>query len=159
KREIKQFMQGVGLSETVTYSLTNKSFVSRLISPEIQAKQPETAHIAMPMTEDHYYLRLSLLPEMLKSLAYNFARKQTDLAFIKLETIFITDEKTLTKQPEIKGRLAGTLSRHWLDHEWQQEKKIVDFYVMKGVIEVLFEFLELEVEYKRLNHPDLHPGR
>src|SRR5699024_5022720 len=159
KREIKQFMQGVGLSETVTYSLTNKSFVSRLISPEIQAKQPEPAHIAMPMTEDHYYLRLSLLPEMLKSLAYNFARKQTDLAFFELGTIFVTDEKPLTKQPEEKERLAGALSGHWLDHEWQQEKKIVDFYVMKGVIEALFEFLELEVEYKRLNHPDLHPGR
>src|SRR5699024_3454949 len=159
KREIKRFMQGIGLSETVTYSLINKSSVSQLITPVIQPKPPETAHIAMPMTEDHYYLRLSLLPEMLKSLAYNLARKQADLAFFELGTIFVTDEGVLTKQPEEKERLAGALTGHWLIHEWQQEKKLVDFYVVKGVIEGLFEFLKIEVEYKRLSHPDLHPGR
>lgn len=158
-REIKRFLEGIGLFETVTYSLTNKSFVQKLISPEIQASHPEAVQIAMPLTEDHQYLRLSLLPEMLKTLTYNRARKQHDLAFFELGSIFVTQEKKLTEQPKEEERLAGALTGLWLDHEWQQEKKQVDFFVVKGILEALFDFLELKVEYKRMRHPDLHPGR
>lgn len=159
KRNIKQFLHGIGLSETITYSLTNKSYIKTLISPEIDDLSPQPAHVAMPMTEDHNYLRLSLLPEMLKSMAYNLARKQTDLALYEMGTIFVTDEEKLTKQPNETLRLSGAMTGHWLKHEWQQEKKKVDFYVVKGIIEALFSFLEVEVDYNRAKHPDLHPGR
>ena len=159
KRKIKQFLQGVGLSETITYSLTNKDYIDKLISPEIKILNPKPAHVALPMTEDHYYLRLSLLPEMLKSMAYNIARKQTNLAFYEMGTIFVTDEEKITKQPNEKLRLSGAITGHWMNHEWQQEKKSVDFYVIKGIIESLFSYLEVEVDYKRVKHPDLHPGR
>src|SRR5699024_7958413 len=56
-------------------------------------------------------------------------------------------------------RLSGAITGHWMNHEWQQEKKSVDFYVIKGIIESLFSYLEVEVDYKRVKHPDLHPGR
>ncbi|MBU5466567.1 phenylalanine--tRNA ligase subunit beta [Virgibacillus sp. MSJ-26] len=159
KRKIKQFLQGVGLSETITYSLTNKDYIDKLISPEIKILNPKPARVALPMTEDHYYLRLSLLPEMLKSMAYNIARKQTNLAFYEMGTIFVTDEEKITKQPNERLRLSGAITGHWMNHEWQQEKKSVDFYVIKGIIESLFSYLDVEVDYKRLKHPDLHPGR
>ena len=32
----------------------------------------------------------------------------------------------------------------WLDHSWQGEKKTVDFFVLKGIIEGLFAKLGLE---------------
>lgn len=159
KREIKRFLQGVGLSETVTYSLTHQSLVNKLVSPEIQATQPQAVRVAKPMTEDHHYLRLSLMPELLKSLKYNLARKQANVALFELGTVFITDEEVLTKQPNEKARLAGVLTGQWLSHEWQQESKQVDFYVVKGIVEALFKFLKIDVDYQRIQHADLHPGR
>src|SRR5699024_10788852 len=38
KREVKNYMQSVGLMETITYSLTSKDNVDRLIDPEIKAR-------------------------------------------------------------------------------------------------------------------------
>src|SRR5699024_8983661 len=107
KRKVNQLLQGIGLSETITYSLTNKKFINKLVSPEVKEQSPNPAHIALPMTEEHYYLRLSLLPEMLKSMSYNVARRQTNLAFYEMGSIFITNEENLTKQPEEKLRLSG----------------------------------------------------
>src|SRR5699024_286038 len=137
----------------------NKAYIHKLSSPEFKILNPKPARVALPMTEDHYYLRLSLLPEMLKSMAYNIARKQTNLAFYEMGTIFVTDEEKITKQPNERLRLSGAITGHWMNHEWQQEKKSVDFYVIKGIIESLFSYLDVEVDYKRLKHPDLHPGR
>lgn len=159
KRKVNQLLQGIGLSETITYSLTNKKFINKLVSPEVKEQSPNPAHIALPMTEDHYYLRLSLLPEMLKSMSYNVARRQTNLAFYEMGSIFITNEENLTKQPDEKLRLSGAITGQWLSHEWQQEKKQVDFYVLKGILETIFSYLDIEVSYARANHPDLHPGR
>lgn len=49
----------------------------------------------------------------------------------------------------------------WLNHSWQGEKKPVDFFVIKGVLEGLFEKLGLtdQVEYRRANIEGMHPGR
>ncbi|WP_284139783.1 phenylalanine--tRNA ligase subunit beta [Virgibacillus sp. LDC-1] len=159
KREVKRFLQGAGLMETITYSLTSESFVSKLISPEIKALKPEAIRLAMPMTEDHSYLRLSILPELLKTLSHNVARSQLNLASYELGTIFVSQEKALSKQPDEKLRLSAALSGMWLEQPWQQERKRVDFYVVKGIVEALFDHLNLSVRFEQAVLPDMHPGR
>ena len=74
-------MESVGLSEAITYSLTNKDDVHRLVSPEI-GENLKPVELSMPMSEDHQYLRFSLLPELLNRLTYNVARKQVNVAII-----------------------------------------------------------------------------
>ncbi|PAV30434.1 phenylalanine--tRNA ligase subunit beta [Virgibacillus profundi] len=159
KRDIKNYLQGTGLMETITYSLTNEKNIGKLISPEVQENNPEPIALAMPMTEDHKYLRLSLLPELLGTLGYNQARNQSNLAYYELGPIYITHEKTLTKQPDESLRLAGALSGTWTEQPWQQEKKEVDFYLTKGILEGLFDFLQIPVLFKQAKLPDMHPGR
>ncbi len=74
-------MESVGLSEAITYSLTDKDDVNRLVSPELDADLQPVA-LSMPMSEDHQYLRISLLPELLNRLTYNVARKQDERRII-----------------------------------------------------------------------------
>ncbi|MFD1850102.1 phenylalanine--tRNA ligase subunit beta [Oceanobacillus bengalensis] len=159
KRKVKQYMENVGLMETLTYSLTNEANVQRLVSPEIQALQPVPVSLHMPMSEDHKYLRLSILPEMLRSLSYNTARNQSDLAYYELGAVFVSDEEKLTKQPSEQLRLVSALTGKWVEHPWQQEMKEVDFYVVKGILEGLFHFLELPVSFNRGKVDGMHPGR
>ncbi|MEC2159907.1 phenylalanine--tRNA ligase subunit beta [Virgibacillus halodenitrificans] len=159
KRNINNFLQGAGLLETITYSLTNENFISKLISPEIKEENVHAVQLAMPMSEDHKYLRLSLLPELVDILAYNQARNQNDLAYYELGKIFISDEEVLTSQPDERLRLSGALSGQWVEHPWQQEKKEVDFYVVKGIMEALFNYLKLPVVFEPARLDDLHPGR
>lgn len=159
KRKMKHFLEGAGLMETICYSLTTEKASNLLVSPEIAALEPKPISLAMPMTEDHQYLRISLLPELLKSLSYNYARNQYHLAYYELGDIFITDEEQLTKQPDEKTRLAGALTGNWGHHPWQGETKQVDFYVVKGIVEALFDFLNLPISFKRAKIENMHPGR
>ena len=159
KRDIKNYLQGTGLMETITYALTNEEKISRLISPEIKEQNPEPVALAMPMSEDHKYLRLSQLPELLDTLSYNHARSQTDLGYYELGKIFVSDEKELTKQPDEKLRVSGALTGTWLEQPWQKEKKVVDFYLVKGIMEGLFNYLKVPVTFKQERLSDMHPGR
>lgn len=158
KRNIHRYLQGVGLMETITYSLTDEENVTKLISPDLQGDY-KPIRLAMPMTEDHEFLRLSLLPELLNRLTYNVARKQTDVALYEIGAVFLTEEETLTKQPKEHLRLAAALTGNWLHHPLQREVKPVDFFVVKGILEGLFRYLNIEATYQQAKLADMHPGR
>ncbi|MGP4041643.1 phenylalanine--tRNA ligase subunit beta [Gracilibacillus sp. D59] len=159
KRHVKRLLEGTGLSETVTYSLTSKERATELVSPEVAEEMVSSVSLAMPMSEEHSTLRLSILPEMLSSVAYNLARKQANVAYYELGSVFISKEEIVTKQPDEQLRLAGALTGEWLSHQWQQEKKTVDFFVVKGILEALFESLNLDVTFSQAKVDGMHPGR
>ncbi|WP_163970177.1 phenylalanine--tRNA ligase subunit beta [Oceanobacillus halotolerans] len=159
KRKVKHYLQGSGLHEVMTYSLTNEAKKQAFVSPEVKDYGVHPVKVAMPMSEDHQYLRLSILPELLQSVAYNRARNQMNIAYYEMGSIFVSSEESITKQPTEEQRLAGALTGNWLEHPWQQENKMADFYVVKGIIEGLFEHLAIPVAFKPAKLPELHPGR
>ncbi|MFB4166663.1 phenylalanine--tRNA ligase subunit beta [Virgibacillus sp. JSM 102003] len=159
KRDVKGYLQSAGLMETITYSLTSDEHVYKLLDPKQQEQKPNPVQLAMPMSEDHKYLRLSILPGLLQTLAHNHARNQMNLSYFELGNVFISNEETLTKQPDEMIRVAGAVTGLWLSHQWQQEKKQVDFYLVKGIVEGLFDFLNIQVTFEQAKLQDMHPGR
>lgn len=159
KREMKYFLEGVGLSEARTYSLTKEKDAKVLVSPDLKVQTLHPIKLNMPISEDHNTLRLSILPELLKSVAYNRARSQKDLAFYEIGSVFLTEEEKLTKQPFEQLRLAGVLMGMWKEQKWQGDHKKVDFYVIKGIVEGLFHFLNIHVTFQRATLDHMHPGR
>src|SRR5699024_6664997 len=111
------------------------------------------------MSEDHKYLRLSLLPEHIRSLTYNLARDQHNIAYFDHASIFVSNDVALPKQPEEILRTAGAITGNWTEHQWQGEVKPVDFYVVKGIVEGLFETLKLTASFEQVKIADMHPGR
>lgn len=159
KRMVKNYIQGVGLMESLTYSLTNEKDVNRLISPEVAERKVQPISLAMPMSEEHKYLRLSILPELLSVLSYNRARNQVDLGYYEMGSVFISNETDVTEQPDEQLRLSGALTGKWHEQPWQQEKKEVDFFVVKGIVEGLFDYLQIPLTFTQAKLPDMHPGR
>ncbi|WP_430784908.1 phenylalanine--tRNA ligase subunit beta [Virgibacillus flavescens] len=159
KREIKRFLESAGLMETVTYSLSNNDYVKSFISPDISEKGVKPVKLAMPMSEEHSHLRLSAVPELLHTVAYNIARNQTDIAYYEMGSVFLSNEQELKEQPHEQLRIAGVVTGHWHEHPWQQEKKPVDFYVLKGIVEELCIHLNVPVTFVQSKLTDLHPGR
>ncbi|MCP8617064.1 phenylalanine--tRNA ligase subunit beta [Salirhabdus salicampi] len=160
KRKVHQFMQGAGLAEAWTYSLTTEGRATTLVSPEVQQTSPNPIGLAMPMSEAHSHLRLSMLPELLTSLQYNLARKQQNVALYELGSIYITKEETLTSQPKEELRLSGVMTGLWQNHPWQKDIKQVDFYVVKGIIEQLFHYVRFDnVIFEAGEVDGVHPGR
>lgn len=159
KREIRSYFQGAGLMEVRTYSLTNEKDIQKLVSPEIAEEKPIPVALSRPMSEDHKYLRLSVLPELIRTLTYNMARKQQNLAYFETGSVFISQEEKLTKQPKEVLRASGAITGNWVEHPWQGEVKAADFYVAKGIVEGLFERLQLSVTFEQAKVADMHPGR
>ncbi|WP_163526546.1 phenylalanine--tRNA ligase subunit beta [Halobacillus ihumii] len=159
KRDIKTYFEGAGLDEAITYSLTSETRAAMLVSEEIANQANHPVKLAMPMSEDHSHLRLSLLPEMLQSLAYNTARKQNNLGYYEIGKVFINNEERVTKQPVETLRASGALTGEWVSHLWQQERKPVDFFVVKGIVEGLAAKLDLAVSFEKGKIEHMHPGR
>ncbi|WP_018662598.1 phenylalanine--tRNA ligase subunit beta [Heyndrickxia acidiproducens] len=154
RRVTKQFMEAAGLFQAVTYSLTSEDKAQ-----QYALEKREPVRLAMPMSEERSVLRLSILPHLLESVAYNVARKNDSVALYEVGTIFLKRQDG--KQPEEQEHLAGAITGLWEANLWQGEKKAVDFFVAKGILEGFFEKLGVAeaVSYRAQAIDGLHPGR
>src|SRR5699024_8164552 len=109
----------------------NQENTEKLLSPDVKAEAVKPVKLAMPMSGDHQYLRLSILPELLRTLSYNHARNQPNAAYYEFGSVFISKEEVLTKQPDENAGLARELTVACVEHPSQQESKLVVYYVLK----------------------------
>lgn len=158
RRQVRHFLEGAGLTQAITYSLTSPQKKQAFAN---FANEGKAVRLSMPMSEEHSILRTSLLPHLLDAVSYNNNRKVSDVALYETGSIFLSDEEVLTKQPKEQEVLAGVLTGHWLNHPWQGERKKVDFFVAKGVLEGLFEVLGIapDITFTKAEKRGLHPGR
>lgn len=154
RRLVRRYLEGVGLYQSITYSLTSAEKVSKYA---LETSQP--IRLAMPMSEERSLLRLSLLPHLLEVVSHNLARQIDSVATYETSSVFIT--KPNQDLPEEKEHLAIAITGSWLSPTWQGEKKAVDFYVVKGILEGLFEKLGLEsrISFLQARVEGMHPGR
>ncbi|PFO10201.1 phenylalanine--tRNA ligase subunit beta [Bacillus sp. AFS076308] len=154
RRVVRQYLEGAGLYQAVTYSLTSEEKAAQFA---MEKRNP--IRLAMPMSEERSVLRLSILPQLLEVLKYNSARQNDSLAVYETGAVFLSNgEETLPVENE---HLAGAVTGLWHSHSWQGEKKAVDFYVVKGILEGMFAKLGLEdrIVYVQAQVEGMHPGR
>lgn len=153
-RIVRRYLEGAGLYQAVTYSLTNEAKAT-----QYALEKREPLALAMPMSEDRSRLRLSILPQLLEVVKYNVARQQDSVAVYETGAVFLANG--LGELPEEREHLAAAMMGPILTHPWQGEKKEVDFYVLKGILEGMFACLGLsdQVEYRQAVIEGMHPGR
>ncbi|WP_088103767.1 phenylalanine--tRNA ligase subunit beta [Halalkalibacter urbisdiaboli] len=158
RRRIRRFLEGAGLSQVITYSLTSAE-KAKGFAGEYTGVAP--IRLSMPMSEDRSTMRTSLIPHLFDVLKYNLNRKNNDVHVYEMGSIFTSEEGVLTKQPTEREMVAGALTGMWHEHTWQGEKKPVDFFVVKGLLEGVFAELGLEadVSFIQDRKSGLHPGR
>ncbi|GAE30150.1 phenylalanine--tRNA ligase subunit beta [Alkalihalobacillus hemicellulosilyticus] len=158
RRRVRRNLEKSGLSQVITYSLTSPEKAQGFAG---QSSHLRDVRLSMPMSEDRSTMRTSLIPHLFDVLSYNLNRKNTDVHVYEIGSIFLSEEEALTKQPREHEMVAGALTGVWHEHVWQGERKAVDFFVAKGILEGLFHELglEREITFEQAQLPDLHPGR
>ncbi|SDZ53773.1 phenylalanyl-tRNA synthetase beta chain [Evansella caseinilytica] len=156
KRKVRRFLESVGIHEAVNYSLTTAEKESLF-----EKRSAERIKLALPMSEERSTLRTTLLPHLLDALSYNKNRGILNVALYEIGGVFHTNEAALTTQPSEKTYLSGAFMGLWYEHAWQGEKKPVDFFVVKGIVEGLLEELAIDadVRFDQAEVTGLHPGR
>jgi len=154
RRIARNVMEGAGLYQAVTYSLTSDE-----LSQKFALKAEDTTRLLMPMSEERSTLRQSLIPHLVEAASYNVARKADSVALYEVGSVFLG--KTAEELPYEEEHLALVVSGKWVDNAWQGEKLAVDFFVAKGIVESLFEKLGLteRVSFEKASVDGLHPGQ
>ncbi|PIC71293.1 phenylalanine--tRNA ligase subunit beta [Sporosarcina sp. P16b] len=154
RRIVRRYLEAAGLSQALTYSLASPK--------DAQAFALETAPVTkllMPMSEERSILRQSIIPHLLDATTYNVARRNESIALYETGSVFLgIEEDGLPKEVE---HVAAALTGKWVHHAWQGETKKVDFFVMKGIVEGLFEQLGLHerLQFTKATVDQMHPGR
>lgn len=124
RRKVRRFLEGAGLSQAITYSLTNQhKSTAFALNPAYQTR------LSLPMSEERSVLRQSLLPNLLDSVAYNLARQADSFAFYETGSVFLAEAEGA--KPVEKEHVAGALTGLWHKNLWQGEKKLSIFMLRR----------------------------
>ncbi|MER2008929.1 MAG: phenylalanine--tRNA ligase subunit beta [Psychrobacillus sp.] len=154
RRQVRGFMEGAGLYQAITYSLTSKE-----VAQKFALETAPVTELLMPMSEERSTLRQSLIPHLLEAVTYNTARQADTVALYEIGSVFLGE--TASGLPHEQEHLAGVIAGKWVEHSWQGEKKSVDFFVLKGIVEGLMDLLghTTELTFERKVVDGMHPGR
>jgi phenylalanyl-tRNA synthetase beta chain len=105
-----------------------------------------------PISSQMNVMRSSLFGGLISALQGNIKRKQERVRLFEMARVFYG--KDPSAQPE---KLAGLAWGHRTAEQWASAKQQIDFYDVKADVEALFA--PRQAEFRRADHPALHPGR
>lgn len=126
---LKNSLTGLGLSEAITYSLTDNRPLSE------QDASLEVVELMNPLSQEQGYLRASLLPGLIRSAAYNFNQKQDYVCLFEVANVFIRTQDYPVERLNLGIVLSGEKKVLLKDNTIRDELGI---YHLKGVIEKTF---------------------
>ena len=147
KKNISKRMRTLGLNETRTYSLVDQKTANMFY------KDRSTIVIPNPMSSDRSALRKTMIPSMLEVIKYNKSRGLKDINIYETSKVFYDDFKE-------ENHLAVVLYGNYISNLWQGKVVKNDFYVLKGIVTNLLDYLGLKNRYSFVESTEenLHPG-
>ncbi len=151
QREIRNRMIALGLRETLSYILINDKEVNEYTLDEF-----EPLKLLDPITEDRNTLRYSMITSLYKIYEYNKSREQKDISIFEIGKGFYKKGEVYGEDTKLCALMTGRYS------SGLNNFKNVDFYVIKGVVEEILDYLGYNGRYSfiRKEMPkEIHPGQ
>ncbi|MDD5454107.1 MAG: phenylalanine--tRNA ligase subunit beta [Candidatus Ratteibacteria bacterium] len=147
----RSILTRLSLTETVNYSFVSTD----LLRKSLVAVTAETIKIENAISEEFEVLRASLLPSLLQVAQENISKGDKNLKIFELRSIYKYRKNNL---PEENIHLGILLGGDWQQPSWIDKGVKSSFYVLKGIIETLFDELGVKLGYKEEKHPFLNDG-
>lgn len=140
-------LRSLGLTEVKNYTLVSPEMASRFIYED-----KENVVLPNPMSVDKSIVRTTLLPSLMNVYEYNKARGVKDVSIYEIA-------KTYDAKYNETIKIAGLMTGSYVSNSWKKDLE-VDFYVVKGIVEDLIEYMGYNDRYSfvRSDCSDLHPG-
>lgn len=156
---VHEALRSCGLNETMTYSFADPQELKQLrMNPDDLGVPVELLN---PLNADQSIMRQSIIPGLLRSVAYNQNHGVKNIQLYELGAVFYGAEGK--KQPKEKQKIAGVMAGAMGDPGWNSSPAHFDFFDGKGVIESLVRELAIsKLRFKPLSSeeaPHLQPGR
>ena len=147
-KEISKRLRSLGLDEVITYTL-----VSPKLSDMFKYEDKCQIVLNRPMSVDKSVVRTTLIPSLLGVYDYNKLRKVDNVNIYEISKTY-----DINYNEDIK--VAFLMSGAYLNNTWNNNSQKVDFYLIKGIMENLLDYMGLKNRYtiEKGTTKDLHPG-
>lgn len=148
RKEISKRLRTLGLNEVKTYTLTSPEMVKLFRYDNL-----ENIILPNPMSIDKSVIRTSILPSLLNVYDYNKARNIQDINIYEISKVY-----DINYHEELK--VAILMKGNYLTNNWNNIKVKDDFYLLKGILENILDYLGLKNRYsfEVASLGDVHPG-
>ncbi|WP_317335201.1 phenylalanine--tRNA ligase subunit beta [Streptococcus orisratti] len=155
RRQVRTIAESAGLSEIISYALTTpEKAVEFALNPS------NVTELMWPMSVERSALRQNIVSGMLDTVAYNVARKNSNLAIYEIGKVFEQKGNPKNELPNEINTFAFAISGLVVEKDFQTKAIPVDFFYAKGIVEALADKLGLALDFvadKSL--ASMHPGR
>ena len=145
---VKNLLVGFGFNEIITYSFVPEKDYRQFRIDEVSGDK--LIKILNPISEDMAVMRVSLIPSIVRTVAYNLNRKNFSGRLFEIAKIYKADAMPLDRLPEEENVLCCAL---FGDNE--------DFFTAKGVVESILNTFSYGAEavFVKSNKKYMHPTR
>ncbi|MBI3011518.1 MAG: phenylalanine--tRNA ligase subunit beta [Candidatus Omnitrophica bacterium] len=123
-RSLRCLCAGLGLTEAITWGLVSEADLSRCGYTAAQS-----VRLANPLSQDHAYLRPSLLMGLLQAVRRNHTQGESGVRLFEVGNVMPSGAR------EEDSRLGFVISGLWV-RDWHA-KDVCDFFRLKGLIEAI----------------------
>lgn len=134
RQKLTSCLLNLGLNELIHYSLVNENtFLTNQIK------------IVNPLVSEYAFLRVSLLPNLLRTIQENSKQGNSIINGFEYGHVFLGDKNKNFKEKEYVAGILGGLETKT---SWSDSAQSVTWFETKGQIELLFKQLNLSVIWK-----------
>ncbi len=138
-RLVRRILLAAGSSEAVSFSFIDAAAAAHFAEPSV------IVPIANPLSAQFSVLRPSLLPGLLTALAHNRHRERPDVRLFEIGAC-------VTRQGE-QRRVAAAWMGDAASSHWSGGRRRVDFFDVKGLVELIGEALQVELAFDAASIP------
>jgi phenylalanyl-tRNA synthetase beta chain len=178
RRRLVQALADAGLTEVLTYPFVSKAASDTFGSPEEGAAR-KALKLANPISEEHGYLRTSILPGLIETAKRNHSRGFRDLALFEAGLVFLPGETLGTASipplgakpsdevldalyngvPEQPLFLAAVLTGHDSPAAAGHAPRAWDWADALDIARLAGDVLGVDIVISQGHHQAFHPGR
>ena len=124
KSILKDFLSLQGIWEVVTFSL-----ISNRDLESFRMEKEQNIFLLNPLSRDYSILRNSLLPSLMKVVAYNSNRGENSFRFFEIANIYYRQNNKIKEKPILGIVISGKKSNYY-----KYKDLTFDFYDLKGIL-------------------------
>lgn len=168
-REAEDLLRGAGLSEVITYTFIDPSWLPLLRLAEGDERL-DAIPLSNPLSVDQSVMRTMMLPGLLATAARNRTVREDRIHLFEIGKTYhpavdlarmsaATGREALSVLPQEVRRASVLLSGEWGEESWAGTPVPTDFYLAKGLADRLCRALGVNATYQPAAEPFLHPGK
>ncbi len=147
-----------GMHEIVTFSFIGPDAADKLLLADDDPRR-NAIRLCNPLATEQSVMRTTLLPGLLETASRNMSFRRLDLRLFEMRRVYHADSgRELPNEPMY---CAGIISGLRDKEGWCQDKVEVDFFDAKGIVENLFDQLQIGSVTWVSDQPEpyYHPGK